>query len=118
MVVRLSLKILILYCVVHYDSAEPCQREFIQSHLLVGLKESVPLPMTICTNVKSRCCTIADEIKIVKYFKESSIPAMNQHTDRFLSILTSIMKTFESFKLMDPLAMNIRYKARKEVPYD
>jgi hypothetical protein len=59
--------------------------------------------MTVCPYVTKRCCTISDEIKIVKFFKESTMPLVADHSDKYYSTLKKIMKVFNNFKLLDPM---------------
>lgn len=80
MEVRISLKIIfILVLQLHQHNTAKCNKKFIEAHMLTGLEESVPVPLTICPFVKERCCSIADEIKIIKYYKEGTVVIMNQH---------------------------------------
>lgn len=74
--------------------------------------------MEICPYVTNRCCTISDEIKIIKFFKEGTMPILSDHYDKYYSTVAKIMMVFNTFKLLDPMQMNLRFKSRREVPYN
>lgn len=89
----------------------------LQKYLLVGMEESSKTPMTICPYVKERCCTIADEIKISKLFKEVTFPIMTQHSDKTISLLARMIIMVDDLRRMDPVDMSLRYIKRREIPY-
>lgn len=119
MVVKFKLKVIFSFLFVFEQlKAAKCNKKFLEAHMLSGLDESVPVPLTICPFVKDRCCSIADEIKIVKFYKEGTAVLLESHQSSFYSLLTRLFGLMDEFKLIDPMQMNIRYKVRKHMKYN
>lgn len=43
--------------------------------------------MKVCGNVKDRCCSVADEIKITKLWNERAMPMLDAHGDEYMSLV-------------------------------
>ena len=76
--------------------------------MLSGLKYSAAHTMHICGNVKDKCCSIADEFKISKLWKERTEVLMTSHIDICLYYLRRIFETFNDIREMDPLDMTTK----------
>ena len=55
------------------------------------MKYPIYNPMKICANVKDRCCTVADEIKIAKLWNERAKPMLEVHADEFMQYTKKIV---------------------------
>lgn len=42
---------------------------------------------------------------------------MSAHTDKYFETVSKIMNILDKMKTLDPMAMNIRFRIRKDVPY-
>lgn len=78
--------------------------------MLSGLKESIPASMYLCSYVKDKCCSIADEIKISKFWRDRTLPVLNQHVDEVLYLIGRLIEIFRSFINLNPADINVKYK--------
>ena len=76
--------------------------------MLSGLKYSASHKMHICGNVKDKCCSLADEFKISKLFKERTDVLMKNHIDVCLYYLRRIFEIFIDVRHMDPLDLQTK----------
>lgn len=68
-----------------------CNKKLLNSFLLTGMKYPIYNPMKICANVKDRCCTVADEIKISKLWNERAKPMLDVHGDEVMEYTKKIV---------------------------
>lgn len=58
--------------------------------------------MKICGQVKDRCCTVGDEIKIAKLFNERAKPLLDVHNDEFMTFMGKIVNKYWTLMAIDP----------------
>ena len=73
--------------------------------------------MTICPDVREKCCSIADEIRIVKLWKERTKPLLDAHFDQVLFLADKITKIFLKLSKLTPEDMEVKILKRLKVDF-
>ncbi len=81
------------------------------------MEQSIYDQMEICGNVLDKCCTISDEIKITKLWKERGMPYLSNHTDSCIYFLGRIVDLFYEIGSIDPRLMVLKYIQTYRVPF-
>ena len=82
------------------------------------MKYAVNEKMHLCPNVQTKCCTVYDEIKISKIWKNRTLALLSQHNDQSVYFMSQIMNSFYQFGYYDLGDMNLKYIQRKKFLYD
>ena len=79
-----------------------CQERLLDIFQLEGLDIQKAVDMTICPNViaENNCCSVTDEIKIVKKWNNYSKPKLYYHME---NVISSIKKMFDLHKFVEKL---------------
>ena len=94
-----------------------CNERILKKFMLSGMKYSIYDKMETCGQVHDKCCSVADEIKITKLWKERTNNILSNHIDTSLYYLNRITHHFYELGKLDPRLMTLKYISRKEVPY-
>ena len=73
--------------------------------------------MTICPDVREKCCSLADEIRIAKLWKEWTKPLLDAHFDEVLHIADKITEIFVKLSKLRPEDMETKLLKTVKVPY-
>ena len=73
--------------------------------------------MTICPDVREKCCSIADEIRIAKLWKERTKPLLDSHYDEVLLLTDKITQIFVKLSKLRPEDMEVKILKKIKVPY-
>ena len=94
-----------------------CNERILKKFMLSGMKYSIYDKMETCGQVHDKCCSVADEIKITKLWKERTNNILSNHIDTSLYYLNRITHHFYELGKLDPRLMTLKYISRKDVPY-
>ena len=53
----------------------------LRKFMLTGMKYAVDQQMNICGQIRDKCCTLSDELKITKLWSQKTGPILMQHID-------------------------------------
>jgi hypothetical protein len=71
-----------------------CNQELMASFKLTGMPHPSHEKLEICTNVENNCCTMSDELTIVKYWREYTVPKIF----KFASSMSGIYQRLFNFQ--------------------
>jgi len=91
-----------------------CNKRLLNSFLLTGMKYPIYSPMRVCGNVKDRCCTVGDEIKIAKLWNERAKPLLDAYNDEYMSFMGKIINKYWSLMAIDPRYTILSYVTFKK----
>ena len=97
--------------------ATKCNRQLMNEFGLEGMPESVNDGMHVCVYVRDKCCTIPDEIKILKYWQSNTKPQLDRFYSLYLSTMNLIVKNFIRLMKADPRLMVLKHVQYKSLPY-
>lgn len=90
-----------------------------QQFHLTGMKYSIYDPMEICPHVHDKCCSLADEIKIVKFWRDRTEPMLLSNIDTSLLNMYKATQIYEKMVQLDPRMMMLKYSNGKVItPWD
>lgn len=95
-----------------------CNLPLMRRFFLQGSKYSHYQAMKLCPQIKDKCCTIVDEIRIQKFWNLRAEPFLGQYYDQVILTTSSLMDLFDKIIKIDPRHMNIKFLTNKMVPYD
>ena len=115
-------KIIFIYFLLNLISqvkseAMKCDQVLLSTFKLRGLKYSISDQMHICQNVHERCCTLFDEIEILKLWNDGALNQINSFLSnimRHYEIIISFHKYFVDLKEEDVV---FHYISFKRTPY-
>lgn len=94
-----------------------CDRSLVQAFMLKGLKYSVNERMEVCPMVHERCCSLMDEVVIVKYWKQYAEPALLRFNNTQFTALHRILEFHKLFHALPKEDMALHYVSNRWVPY-
>lgn len=94
-----------------------CNQKLLNHFYLTGVEHSVHDPMKVCTFVKDKCCTIADEIKLTNYWLLRSEPLVSARASLVGLYLRKAVEAFTDVMAFDPQDIILKYTVRRLVPY-
>lgn len=94
-----------------------CDRSLVQAFMLKGLKTSINERMEVCPMVHERCCSLMDEIVIVKYWKRYSEPALARYNQIMFNSLNRVMEFHKLFFKLSKRDIPLHYVSNRWVPY-
>jgi len=78
--------------------AEPqCNRSLMSAYKLQGRKKPVLQSIDICRNVVENCCTLVDQLSIVKLWRNYSKAHINSHIKSIMNIMQAILTLHHAF---------------------
>jgi hypothetical protein len=95
-----------------------CDLELMNSFKLVGMPTASQDQLAICTAVQSNCCTVIDELAIVKYWREFSTPKIVKFSSYLGVIYRKIFMFQKYISLVDFDNVLVHFTRRKFIPYN
>ena len=94
-----------------------CDRDLMNSFKLSGLVFPTKEPLHICGGVTSNCCTIFDELTIIKLWKDFSFPRVKQFVTNLIVLYDNIFEFEKYITEMSLKAAQSRVVEKAWVPY-
>lgn len=83
---HMTILLITLFTIIASTQDHACNKELLNSFKLIGLDHPSNEKLTICKTVEENCCSLIDEVTIVKFWDEYSTPKIN----RFVNYLSNI----------------------------
>lgn len=100
------------------NESAKCDLELMNSFKLVGMPSATQDQLTICTSIQNNCCTILDELAIVKYWREFSTPKIVKFAN-YLGIIYRKIFTFQRYiSLVNFDNVLVHFTRRKFINYN
>lgn len=94
-----------------------CNRKLLQEFGLNGMPYSVYSRMHVCGYVRDKCCTIADEIRLHKFWNDYSKPIVDERVSEYMSFVNGIVRQFYKLMAIDPQLIVLKYVSKQKIPY-
>lgn len=94
-----------------------CDRSLVQTFQLKGLRNSIPDRMEICPTVHDTCCSIMDQIYIVKYWNDYSFPVLRDYNANMFSMFGRIVEFHRLFNKIPREDITVHYVNHRWIPY-
>lgn len=114
------LKFLALLCAMGSPVAggiAPCNVPLLNSFHLTGFETAVHDPMKVCPFVQDKCCTVADEVRITKFWKERSEPIINARYAAVIEQISRIVDSFWPMMSIDIELLVLKKVTKRIIPY-
>ena len=98
-------------------SASSCNCRLLNIFYLTGMDISIPEPMHVCTFVKDKCCTVADEVRLSHFWNLHSEPLLDARASLIMMYVRKSVEAFWEIMRLDPLDIILKYVVRRRVPY-
>lgn len=95
----------------------PCNVALLNSFHLTGFETAVHDPMKVCPFVQDKCCTVADEVRITKFWKERSEPIINARYAAVLEQISRIVDSFWPMMSIDIELLVLKKVTKRIIPY-
>lgn len=99
-------------------SIASCNVPLLNSFYLTGFETSVHDPMKVCPFVQEKCCTISDEIRITKFWKEKSEPLVKARSSAVNEQMSRIIDMFWPIMSLDIELMILKKVTKRMIPYN
>ena len=115
----LTLRSIIFSLLYHFSwSIYACNRPLLNHFYLNGMSHSASDPMKVCTAVKDKCCTIADEVKLTNFWMQRSEPMLSARASLVGLYLRRALESFNDVMEFDPKDIIFKYTVKRMVPYE
>lgn len=98
-------------------SIASCNVPLLNSFYLTGFETAVHDPMKVCPFVQEKCCTISDEIRITKFWKEKSEPMIKARGSAVTEQISRIIDLFWPMMSLDIELMILKKVTKRMIPY-
>lgn len=95
-----------------------CNVPLLNSFYLTGFENAVHDPMKVCPFVQDKCCTVADEIRMTKLWKERTEPFIKTRYAALAEQMSRIVDTFWPMMSIDIELMILKNVTRRMIPYN
>ena len=100
-----------------YESSAKCNRKLLNEFGLTGIDYSISDRMQVCKYVHEKCCSVSDEIKLLKYWQANTKPLLDRYYGLYMSTLGELIKSFKELMTIDPRLMVLKHVEIKTIPY-
>ena len=110
--------LIITYLISLTSERYPCDTKLLNTFKLRGLKYSARSPMNICPMVHDKCCTVMDELAVLRLWNQHAKPATALYSQQYFRALSSLVKYMN--QLTEQLNENdivVHYAKHKWIPY-
>lgn len=94
-----------------------CDRSLLQTFQLKGLRYSLQDRMEICPTVHDTCCSIMDQIYIVKYWNDYSFPVLRDYNANMFGMFGRIADFHILFSKIPREDITVHYVNHRWIPY-
>lgn len=100
------------------QEAAKCDLELMNSFKLIGMPAASQDQLAICTAIQNNCCTIIDELSIVKYWREFSTPKIAKFANYLGVIYRKIFMFQRYISLVNFDNVLVHFTRRKFINYN
>lgn len=104
-------------CLAQVNPHSTCNLELMNSFKLTGMTHPSHEKLEICINVENNCCTMSDELTIVKYWRDYTVPKVYKFANSMAGIYQRLFNFQRFITQIDFKTVLVHYTQRSWFPY-